>query len=201
MSHYRASLAGANVSLLLGDVLWMSHYRASLAVANVSLLLGDVLWMSHYRASLALANVSLLLGDVLWMSHYRASLAVANGRLKATFLPCTVHVDMFMACVSSPIGQFYLSPSSYRMKMRRHRVFLLCTVGLCVISFLHYYKALHYVSLLKELSAPYPNIKSFIMVTGFFWREGGATPLTSAASSSDFAASQEEGPPPALRCV
>ncbi|KAL1005648.1 hypothetical protein UPYG_G00061790 [Umbra pygmaea] len=76
------------------------------------------------------------------------------------------------------------------MKMRRHRVFLLCTVGLCVISFLHYYKALHYVSLLRELSAPYPNIKSFIMVTGFFWRE--ATPLTSAASLKD-------GPPPALR--
>lgn len=64
--------------------------------------------------------------------------------------------------------------------MRRHRVFLLCTVGLCVISFLHYYKALHYVSLLRELSAPYPNIKSFIMVTGFFWREKGAatTPLS-----------------------
>uniref|UniRef100_A0A3B3CBK9 Beta-1,4-mannosyl-glycoprotein 4-beta-N-acetylglucosaminyltransferase b n=1 Tax=Oryzias melastigma TaxID=30732 RepID=A0A3B3CBK9_ORYME len=57
------------------------------------------------------------------------------------------------------------------MKMRRHKVFLLCTVGLCVISFLHYYKALHYVSLLRELSAPYPNIKSFIMVSGFFWRE------------------------------
>ncbi|XP_066518988.1 beta-1,4-mannosyl-glycoprotein 4-beta-N-acetylglucosaminyltransferase isoform X2 [Hoplias malabaricus] len=76
------------------------------------------------------------------------------------------------------------------MKMRRHRVFLLCTVGLCVISFLHYYKALHYVSLLRELSAPYPNIKSFIMVTGFFWRER-ATPLTSA--------SPEEAPPPALR--
>ncbi|KAF3687988.1 Beta-1,4-mannosyl-glycoprotein 4-beta-N-acetylglucosaminyltransferase [Channa argus] len=75
------------------------------------------------------------------------------------------------------------------MKMRRHRVFLLCTVGLCVISFLHYYKALHYVSLLRELSAPYPNIKSFIMVTGFFWREKGmaATPLSPA--------SPEEAPP------
>ncbi len=73
-----------------------------------------------------------------------------------------------------------------RMKMRRHRVFLICTVGLCVISFLHYYKALHYVSLLRELSAPYPNIKSFIMVTGFFWKEG-TTPLSSA--------SPEEGPP------
>uniref|UniRef100_A0A671KG93 Beta-1,4-mannosyl-glycoprotein 4-beta-N-acetylglucosaminyltransferase b n=1 Tax=Sinocyclocheilus anshuiensis TaxID=1608454 RepID=A0A671KG93_9TELE len=71
------------------------------------------------------------------------------------------------------------------MKMRRHRVFLICTVGLCVISFLHYYKALHYVSLLRELSAPYPNIKSFIMVTGFFWKEG-STPLSSA--------SPEEGP-------
>ena len=73
--------------------------------------------------------------------------------------------------------------------MRRHRVFLLCTVGLCVISFLHYYKALHYVSLLRELSAPYPNIKSFIMVTGFFWREQGmaATPLSPAPP--------EEAPP------
>uniref|UniRef100_A0A8C9SQP1 Beta-1,4-mannosyl-glycoprotein 4-beta-N-acetylglucosaminyltransferase n=2 Tax=Scleropages formosus TaxID=113540 RepID=A0A8C9SQP1_SCLFO len=59
----------------------------------------------------------------------------------------------------------------HKMRMRRYRVFLLCTVGLCVISFLHYYKALHYVSLLRELSAPYPNINSFIMVTGFFWRE------------------------------
>ncbi|XP_068177115.1 beta-1,4-mannosyl-glycoprotein 4-beta-N-acetylglucosaminyltransferase isoform X2 [Antennarius striatus] len=75
------------------------------------------------------------------------------------------------------------------MKMRRHRVFLLCTVGLCVISFLHYYKALHYVSLLRELSAPYPNIKSFIMVTDFFWREKGVatTPLSPA--------SPEEAPP------
>lgn len=47
--------------------------------------------------------------------------------------------------VSSPIGQFSLSLSSYRMKMRRHRVFLLCTVGLCVISFLHYYKVKYIV--------------------------------------------------------
>lgn len=78
--------------------------------------------------------------------------------------------------------------------MRRHRVFLLCTVGLCVISFLHYYKALHYVSLLRELSAPYPNIKSFIMVTGFFWREKGVatTPLSPSPP--------EKAPPiPALR--
>jgi len=78
--------------------------------------------------------------------------------------------------------------------MRRHRVFLLCTVGLCVISFLHYYKALHYVSLLRELSAPYPNIKSFIMVSGYFWREkeAGATSLSPA--------SPEEAPPlPILR--
>ncbi|XP_051940592.1 beta-1,4-mannosyl-glycoprotein 4-beta-N-acetylglucosaminyltransferase isoform X2 [Hippocampus zosterae] len=77
------------------------------------------------------------------------------------------------------------------MKMRRHRVFLLCTVGLCVISFLHYYKALHYVSLLRELSAPYPNIKSFIMVTGFFWQEKGA-PLGPASP-------EEAPPPPVLR--
>nr|XP_023652598.1 beta-1,4-mannosyl-glycoprotein 4-beta-N-acetylglucosaminyltransferase isoform X1 [Paramormyrops kingsleyae] len=65
----------------------------------------------------------------------------------------------------------YLHASLKRMKMRRHRVFLLCTVGLCVISFLHYYKALHYVSVLRELSAPYPNIKSFIMVSGLFWKD------------------------------
>ncbi|KAK7929172.1 hypothetical protein WMY93_005567 [Mugilogobius chulae] len=74
-------------------------------------------------------------------------------------------------------------------KMRRHRVFLLCTVGLCVISFLHYYKALHYVSL-RELTAPYP-FKSFILSTGFFWREKGlsTTPLSPASP---------EEPPPAL---
>lgn len=75
------------------------------------------------------------------------------------------------------------------MKMRRHRVFLLCTVGLCVISFLHYYKALHYVSLLRELSAPYPNIKSFIMVTGFFWKERDM-PLSSTFS--------DDGPAPVI---
>uniref|UniRef100_H3DNB3 Beta-1,4-mannosyl-glycoprotein 4-beta-N-acetylglucosaminyltransferase n=1 Tax=Tetraodon nigroviridis TaxID=99883 RepID=H3DNB3_TETNG len=80
------------------------------------------------------------------------------------------------------------------IKMRRHRVFLLCTVGLCVISFLHYYKALHYVSLLRELSAPYPNIKSFIMVTGFFWREKGAATTPLSPSSPD------EAPPfPGIR--
>ncbi|KAJ0033812.1 hypothetical protein NQD34_000919 [Periophthalmus magnuspinnatus] len=75
--------------------------------------------------------------------------------------------------------------------MQRYRVFLLCTVGLCVISFLHYYKALHYVSL-RELTAPYP-FKSFILSTGFFWRERGlaSTPLSPA--------SPEEPPPPPQR--
>ncbi|XP_048847375.1 beta-1,4-mannosyl-glycoprotein 4-beta-N-acetylglucosaminyltransferase-like isoform X2 [Brienomyrus brachyistius] len=71
------------------------------------------------------------------------------------------------------------------MKMRRHRLFLLCTVGLCVVSFLHYYKALHYVSVLRELSAPYPNIKSFIMVSGLFWK-ARPFPLTSTQPSESF---------------
>ena len=55
-------------------------------------------------------------------------------------------------------------------------------------------QALHYVSLLRELSAPYPNIKSFIMVTGFFWKEGGgsASPLSPASP-------EEAPPPPVLR--
>uniref|UniRef100_A0A147B051 Beta-1,4-mannosyl-glycoprotein 4-beta-N-acetylglucosaminyltransferase n=1 Tax=Fundulus heteroclitus TaxID=8078 RepID=A0A147B051_FUNHE len=105
-----------------------------------------------------------------------------------------------MSCLRKPrlcLGLLKSRPRHrllHSMKMRRHRVFLLCTVGLCVISFLHYYKALHYVSLLRELSAPYPNIKSFIMVSGFFWREKGvaATPISPA--------SPEEAPPlPALR--
>ena len=77
-------------------------------------------------------------------------------------------------------------------------MFLLCTVGLCVISFLHYYKALHYVSLLRELSAPYP-IKSFILSTGFFWRERGlaATPLSPASPERPpmIPASPEQPPP------
>lgn len=93
---------------------------------------------------------------------------------------------MFLYFSQSPPAPYVFY---FRMKMRRHRVFLLCTVGLCVISFLHYYKALHYVSLLRELSAPYPNIKSFIIVSGFFWRENGlaSTPLSPA--------SPEEAPP------
>lgn len=105
------------------------------------------------------------------------------------FFISQTHVLSFLS-IPHPPPLFSVS----RMKMRRHRVFLLCTVGLCVISFLHYYKALHYVSLLHELSPPNPNIKSFIMVTGFFWREKGvaATPLSPA--------SPEEAPPlPGLR--
>lgn len=95
------------------------------------------------------------------------------------------YAEVFLLLVSSNLSPSLLLLLLFysRMKMRRHRVFLLCTVGLCVISFLHYYKTLHYVSLLRELSAPYPNIKSFIMVTGFFWREKGlaATPLSPAS--------------------
>uniref|UniRef100_A0AAV2LM49 PPM-type phosphatase domain-containing protein n=1 Tax=Knipowitschia caucasica TaxID=637954 RepID=A0AAV2LM49_KNICA len=80
-------------------------------------------------------------------------------------------------------------------KMRRHRVFLLCTVGLCVISFLHYYKALHYVSL-RELTAPYP-FKSFILTTGFFWRERGlaSTPLSPASPEDPVQQQQHQQQP------
>lgn len=64
--------------------------------------------------------------------------------------------------------------------MRRHRVFLLCTIGLCVISFLHYYKALYYVSLLRELSAPYHIINNPLnIMSGFLWKDW-ASPLSSA---------------------
>ncbi|KAM5148831.1 beta-1,4-mannosyl-glycoprotein 4-beta-N-acetylglucosaminyltransferase isoform 3-T3 [Mantella aurantiaca] len=52
-----------------------------------------------------------------------------------------------------------------RMKMRWHKMFLLlCMAGLCVISVLHFLKALSYVSLSRELVSLSPNL-----ISGFFW--------------------------------
>ncbi|XP_073405578.1 beta-1,4-mannosyl-glycoprotein 4-beta-N-acetylglucosaminyltransferase isoform X2 [Dendrobates tinctorius] len=52
-----------------------------------------------------------------------------------------------------------------RMKMRWHKMFLLlCMAGLCVISVLHFLKALSYVSLSKDLVSLSPNF-----ISGFFW--------------------------------
>ncbi|KAM4652845.1 beta-1,4-mannosyl-glycoprotein 4-beta-N-acetylglucosaminyltransferase [Discoglossus pictus] len=51
------------------------------------------------------------------------------------------------------------------MKMRWHKMFLLlCMAGLCLISVLHFLKALSYVSLSRELVSLSPNI-----ISGFFW--------------------------------
>ncbi|XP_018114325.1 beta-1,4-mannosyl-glycoprotein 4-beta-N-acetylglucosaminyltransferase isoform X2 [Xenopus laevis] len=51
------------------------------------------------------------------------------------------------------------------MKMRWHKMFLLlCMAGLCVISVLHFLKALSYVSLSRELVSLSPNF-----ISGFLW--------------------------------
>uniref|UniRef100_A0A8C5QCU1 Beta-1,4-mannosyl-glycoprotein 4-beta-N-acetylglucosaminyltransferase n=1 Tax=Leptobrachium leishanense TaxID=445787 RepID=A0A8C5QCU1_9ANUR len=51
------------------------------------------------------------------------------------------------------------------MKMRWHKMFLLiCMAGLCVISVLHFLKALSYVSLSRELVSLSPNL-----ISGIFW--------------------------------
>ncbi|XP_016387782.1 beta-1,4-mannosyl-glycoprotein 4-beta-N-acetylglucosaminyltransferase-like [Sinocyclocheilus rhinocerous] len=58
---------------------------------------------------------------------------------------------------------------SVRMRIRRFKVFLLCLLGICVISFLHYYKALHNISLLQELSSPSTHLKTLKMFSDIFW--------------------------------
>ncbi|XP_004913813.1 beta-1,4-mannosyl-glycoprotein 4-beta-N-acetylglucosaminyltransferase isoform X2 [Xenopus tropicalis] len=53
----------------------------------------------------------------------------------------------------------------FGMKMRWHKMFLLlCMAGLCVISVLHFLKALSYVSLSRELVSLSPNF-----ISGFLW--------------------------------
>lgn len=56
------------------------------------------------------------------------------------------------------------------MRIRRHKVFLLCLLGICVISFLHYYKALYNILLLQELSAPSTHLKSLKVFSDIFWK-------------------------------
>ncbi|XP_030649213.1 beta-1,4-mannosyl-glycoprotein 4-beta-N-acetylglucosaminyltransferase a [Chanos chanos] len=57
------------------------------------------------------------------------------------------------------------------MKIRRHKVLLFCSVGLCVVSFLNYYKVLQHVPLLQQLSSQAANLKTSIMASDLFWRE------------------------------
>nr|XP_020838305.1 beta-1,4-mannosyl-glycoprotein 4-beta-N-acetylglucosaminyltransferase isoform X1 [Phascolarctos cinereus] len=63
-----------------------------------------------------------------------------------------------------------------RMKMRRHKLFLtLCMAGLCLISFLHFLKALSYVTFPRELASLSPNL-----VANFLWNNAPITPEASS---------------------
>ncbi|XP_043922850.1 beta-1,4-mannosyl-glycoprotein 4-beta-N-acetylglucosaminyltransferase isoform X1 [Protopterus annectens] len=60
------------------------------------------------------------------------------------------------------------------MKMRRRKLFLvLCMLGLCLISFLHFLKALSYIAIPRELSGLGPQLKSIFIVASFssFWND------------------------------
>ncbi|XP_040844172.1 beta-1,4-mannosyl-glycoprotein 4-beta-N-acetylglucosaminyltransferase [Ochotona curzoniae] len=62
------------------------------------------------------------------------------------------------------------------MKMRRYKLFLLfCMAGLCLISFLHFFKTLSYVTFPRELASLSPNL-----VSCFFWNSAPVTPQASA---------------------
>lgn len=59
--------------------------------------------------------------------------------------------------------------------MRRHKLFLtLCMAGLCLISFLHFLKALSYVTFPRDLASLSPNL-----VSSFFWNNAPVTPQVS----------------------
>uniref|UniRef100_A0A2K5HR89 Beta-1,4-mannosyl-glycoprotein 4-beta-N-acetylglucosaminyltransferase n=1 Tax=Colobus angolensis palliatus TaxID=336983 RepID=A0A2K5HR89_COLAP len=71
------------------------------------------------------------------------------------------------------------------MKMRRYKLFLMfCMAGLCLISFLHFFKTLSYVTFPRELASLSPNL-----VSSFFWNNAPVTPQ----------ASPEPGDPDLLR--
>ncbi|KFO36661.1 Beta-1,4-mannosyl-glycoprotein 4-beta-N-acetylglucosaminyltransferase [Fukomys damarensis] len=62
-----------------------------------------------------------------------------------------------------------------RMKMRRYKLFLMfCMAGLCLISFLHFFKTLSYVTFPRELASLSPNL-----VSSFFWNNAPVTPQAS----------------------
>ncbi|XP_050960419.1 beta-1,4-mannosyl-glycoprotein 4-beta-N-acetylglucosaminyltransferase a isoform X2 [Labeo rohita] len=55
------------------------------------------------------------------------------------------------------------------MRIRRHKVFLLCLLGIFVVSFLHYYKALYNIPLLQEFSSPSNHLKTLKIFSDIFW--------------------------------
>ncbi|XP_055518982.1 beta-1,4-mannosyl-glycoprotein 4-beta-N-acetylglucosaminyltransferase isoform X1 [Leucoraja erinacea] len=69
--------------------------------------------------------------------------------------------------ITAGLKQFLI----WRMKMRRHRVVLmLCMAGLCLISFLHFLKALSYITFSRELSAFSPSLRSIFVDSHLFWK-------------------------------
>ncbi|XP_052397941.1 beta-1,4-mannosyl-glycoprotein 4-beta-N-acetylglucosaminyltransferase [Carassius gibelio] len=54
---------------------------------------------------------------------------------------------------------------SVRRRIRRYKVLLLCLLGICIISLLHYNRALHNISLLQELLSP----STLKMFSDIFW--------------------------------
>ncbi|VCW55067.1 unnamed protein product, partial [Gulo gulo] len=66
------------------------------------------------------------------------------------------------------------------MKMRRYKLFLMfCMAGLCLISFLHFFKTLSYVTFPRELASLSPNL-----VSSFFWNNAPVTPQASPEPGS-----------------
>ncbi|KAI4576127.1 hypothetical protein MJT46_001962 [Ovis ammon polii x Ovis aries] len=81
-------------------------------------------------------------------------------------------------CLQVP---FLSSPdSSVLMKMKRYKLFLMfCMAGLCLISFLHFFKTLSYVTFPRELASLSPNL-----VSSFFWNNAPVTPQASPEPGS-----------------
>ena len=64
--------------------------------------------------------------------------------------------------------------------MKRYKLFLMfCMAGLCLISFLHFFKTLSYVTFPRELASLSPNL-----VSSFFWNNAPVTPQASPEPGS-----------------
>uniref|UniRef100_UPI00398F5528 beta-1,4-mannosyl-glycoprotein 4-beta-N-acetylglucosaminyltransferase-like isoform X1 n=2 Tax=Pristiophorus japonicus TaxID=55135 RepID=UPI00398F5528 len=89
-----------------------------------------------------------------------------------------------------------------RMKMRRHRVVLvLCMAGVCLISFMHFLKALSYITFSRELSAFSPSLRSIFVDSQFFWKQNVEEDVSAGLGLQTAAESQPGGWPQLHRAL
>ncbi|XP_043535946.1 beta-1,4-mannosyl-glycoprotein 4-beta-N-acetylglucosaminyltransferase-like isoform X1 [Chiloscyllium plagiosum] len=94
------------------------------------------------------------------------------------------------------------APGKIVMKMRRRRlVLVLCMAGLCLISFMHFLKALSYITFSHELSAFSPSLRSIFVDSQFFWKQNAAEDVNTGSGLQVTVKVQNGARPPLHRAL